>query len=303
MFKIIEYKSIDDVRNNFDIQYDDRFIFRGESNGHGYMNENWDLTSSFKRYFVGNELSFQTFIAFNLEAGTFSGFFNGYNYPESDKLPQASYVEKLYFLQHYGLPTCFLDFTRDPCIALYFAIAGLRIPYGRQYNDRGYISFDQDRFIKVYQLDVQLLRDIFRINDLDDNNYSNNYNRFKVSLSQNRSVFMAIDTNPLDKISYLNHHNLKNQEGCFILFDNTEDKENISLNQFLLEILEEYNKNPSEFPVIIEHRFYLSQLRGKDEKDSIFHFIRNDKRIRGDLLFNDIQGLKNDLMQIHDYGW
>ena len=77
----------------------------------------------------------------------------------------------------------------------------------------------------------------------------------------------------------------------------------LSLDQFILELLNDNNMVPEDYPFLIEHRFFLSQLRGKNENDSLFNFIRNEKNIRGSQLFNDIQGLKYDLLQIHDFGW
>ena len=74
--EIVEYRTLQQVRDLFDKTYDKKFIFRGQSNGFSNLNEKWGLTSSFKRYYNNQEVSFNTFILNNLDRGKFNLYFS-----------------------------------------------------------------------------------------------------------------------------------------------------------------------------------------------------------------------------------
>ncbi len=302
MIKNITYKSLEKVREVFDTEHDKKFIFRGQSNGYGFNQENWNLSSSFKRYFTNNEISFNSFIVNNLNRGLFNLYFSDYSYPNSDKIANAPFIEKIYFLQHYGIPTCLIDFTKNPIKALYFALSGLKIPSTRQFSDNGYSSFDDDRYVTVYQVDTQRLKEVFGIHEIVDRDFCWDYEQFLLPSKFNtqNQIRIAVDLNPLDKLESTDNYNLKQQEGCFILYDNTESANDISLEETLEHINQDHLKLDSPEPIIIKHNLYLAHLRGKTENESIFSFVRSEKKVTGKTLFNDIQGLKFDLLQMHD---
>jgi len=298
--EIVEYRTLRQVRKLFDKTYDKKFIFRGQSNGYSNLNEKWGLTSSFKRYYNNQEVSFNTFILNNLDRGKFNLYFSKYKYPNSSLISQSPFIEKLYYLQHYGIPTCLLDFSKDPIIALYFALSTLKIPSVRQFNDNGYISLGDQRYITVYQLDTSLLKEHFKVKEIVDRDFCWEYDQFSLPFSTQSYIKMAIDLNPLEKLKSLDNYNLENQNGCFVLYDNTECVNDISLEETLTHINQDHLKMEFIDPVIIKHNFYLDQLRRPRSNESLFSFVREEKGVTGQSLFNDIQGIKYDLLQIHD---
>lgn len=300
LVKTIEYKDLDQVRQTFDNLFDEKYIFRGQSNGSSSHNENWGLISSYKRYFQNNELPFSSFIINNLDKGRFNSYFNNYSYPNSKKIASAPFIEKLYYLQHYGIPTCLIDFTKDPLIALYFAMATLKIPVVRQYSEGGYISIGSDRYITIYQIDTQLLKDVFGVKEIVDRDFCWDYEQFSLPFITQSSIKLALDLNPIERIELLDNYNLQKQKGCFILYDNTQNVNSISLETTLEHINHDHLNIEFANPVIIKHNLYLDHLRSKGNRDSIFSYLKKDKGMTGMNLFNDIQGLKFDLLQIHD---
>ena len=89
MIQTIEYKSLEKVKEIFDVKYDTKFIFRGQSNGYGFEQENWNLSSSFKRYFTNQEISFNSFIINSLNRHLFNLYFSDYSYPNSEEIAAA----------------------------------------------------------------------------------------------------------------------------------------------------------------------------------------------------------------------
>jgi hypothetical protein len=298
--EIVEYKTLQKVRELFDKTYDQKFIFRGQSNGFSNLNENWGLTSSFKRYYNNQEVSFNTFILNNLDRGKFNLYFSKYKYPNSSLISQSPFIEKLYYLQHYGIPTCLLDFSKDPIIALYFALSTLKIPSVRQFNDNGYKSLGDQRYVTVYQLDTSQLKEHFQVKEIVDRDFCWDYDQFVLPFSTQSYIKMAIDLNPLDKLKSLDNYNLENQNGCFVLYDNTESVNDIPLEETLTHINQDHLKMKFNDPVIIKHNFYLDQLIKPRDSESLFSYVRDEKGVTGQSLFNDIQGIKYDLLQIHD---
>jgi hypothetical protein len=300
IIKTIEYKSIETVRKEFLKDYNPKYIFRGQSNGNSFKQENWDLTSSFKRFFPDSQITFHSFIVNNLDKNIFENYFSEYNYPRSKELSRASFIEKLYYLQHYGIPTCLIDFTKDPLIALYFAFSGLRLPSIRRFSNDSENTFSFDRYITVYQINTELLKKAYGIKEIEDLNFCWNYSQFNLEFVGYRHIRMALDLRPKNNIKLLDNYNLEHQNGCFILYDNTETDDTSSLDKSLLNIYNNYLNKDIEEPVLVKHNFYLNFLHSKKSEESLSYFIRNRKKLNGKQLFNDIQGLKFDLMQLHD---
>jgi hypothetical protein len=300
LIETIEYHSLEKIRKEFDISYDKRYIFRGQSNGPSITNDCWGLTSSFKRHFNNHEISFNSFIVKNLDRGLFNKYFSDYSYQNSRQIADAPFIEKLFYLQHYGIPTCLIDFTKDPIIALYFALSSLKIPITRQFTDSGYISFGKERFVTVYQLDTLQLKDKFGIKEIVDRDFCWDYDQFSLPFVTQSHIKIAIDLNPLDKLKSLDNFNLEKQKGCFVLYDNTESSNDIPLEETLNHINLDHLKMDFADPIIIKHNLFLDKLREKGNQESIFSFVRDKKNVTGKELFNDIQGLKFDLLQLHD---
>jgi len=296
----ISYKSIEKVINDFDVSYDKKFVFRGQTNDFDEKTIEWDLTSSFKRYFSGNELSFNSFILNNLDRGLYDYYFSDYKYPNADLLSDAPFIEKLYYLQHYGIPTCLLDFSKDPIIALYFALSGIKINRVQSFNNNRCTTYGNDRYVTVYQIDTEKLIEIFKIEEIKNKNFCWNYDNFELKFDTQSCIKMAIDLNPLNIIDKKINYNLVKQKGCFILYDNTESIDNNSLIETLENINNDHPETRFEEPIITKHNFYLNDLVDQLGTKDIFSFVRKIKKVTGKTLFNDIQGLKFDLLQVHN---
>lgn len=296
--KTIEYRSLDEVIEMFNKTFDDKYIFRGQSNGTSDTNEEWELVSSYKRYFDNSEIPFRSFIINNLDKGIYDLYFSNYKYADSEQIAKAPFIEKLYYFQHYGIPTCLIDFSKNPLVALYFAISTLKIPAVKKNRQDKSISLGEDRYITIYQIDTEILKEKFHIKEITDRDFCFDYDQFEIPYNTQTGIKIAFDLNPLKKIKFLDNYNLKNQQGCFLLFDNTESANSISFENTIEHINQDHLKEEFKHPVITKHNLYLAQLISRDK--SIFSFLRKEKNITGRNLFNDIQGLKYDLLQIHN---
>lgn len=129
----------------------DGFIYRGQSNS---PNTEWKVISSFNRHYSYSKTlySFETFIEQQLSDYLFD-YYDSYSYEKMKDLADSSLCERLYFLQHYGIPTCLLDFTKDPLTGVYFALSGVALSdtFPLPYSDKDYIS--------VYQLNLNVFPD------------------------------------------------------------------------------------------------------------------------------------------------
>src|SRR5512138_2314097 len=147
--------------------YDKTFMFRGHSNA--ILNENfqkWDLVSSFNRNNKRlTNYSFRDFLFQHFEDNLFQTYYGEYSFREIKNLVSAPLLEKCYYFQHYSIPTCFIDFTFHPLIALYFALTNLDGRSGGQYDSDGnpqFYSDDADKdYISVYKIDVVSFQKVF----------------------------------------------------------------------------------------------------------------------------------------------
>lgn len=139
------------------------FIFRGQSNAE---HEKWNLTSSFNRYYKRRQLNFPTFISQQLEENLFRSTYSEYEYVKNNNLGESNVITRLYHLQHYGIPTCFIDFTYNPFIALYFALTGIKGRSGGTYDIEGFPTFyNSDCQITIFKIDYNLLKELLGVND------------------------------------------------------------------------------------------------------------------------------------------
>ncbi len=274
------------------------YIFRGQSNYSPNDFKRWDIISSFNRYYRSNHHKFSNFLAQQLETGLFKYCYGKYSYGEINYLKKCTILEKVYFLQHYGIPTCFIDFTKDPLIALYFAMAEIRGNSGGKISQTGKNELYHPNFyISVYALNHKLMIDQLGVHTITKEfNLIGGYHTYgyqEKDRIKRDGYFLGLDLYPLENIENPDeNYNLKNQEGCFVLYDNEGN------GKCLSQHLEERINNISE-PIIIEYRLDFNSVlkhyyRDENPNNSLYKYL-DQKQKTGRFLFNDIQGLKYDL--------
>lgn len=95
----------------------------------GHANKEWELIPKVQRNFEGSEEEL-----FRKERYYTNDFQSKASLFKSPSLPLDEYSNWLTLMQHYGLPTRLLDWSRSPLVALYFAVSD-----ESQYNKDGCI--------------------------------------------------------------------------------------------------------------------------------------------------------------------
>ena len=178
-------------------------------------------------------------------------------------------------------------------VALFFAMAGIQYK-GSFYDPEKYTHFNEDRFISVYEIDTKTLKKVFPAIKTLNNEVELLKDEYRFSNSQ--PFNFALDIHPNTSDSTINQ-NMKNQEGCFILFDSSfKNPDLIKALEYDLQIRkDDYNEDLQHVkPCITEHRFFLRDLITPNNK-SLIHFITEEHGVSGKILFDDIQGIKYDL--------
>jgi len=283
-----------------------KFIFRGQSNESldgGKFNK-WDLISAFNRNQKRYGYSFNTYLSQHLDPYLFKSTYGKYSLKNIDALTKASILQKCYYFQHYGIPTCFLDFTFDPNIALYFALTSLPGRSGGAYDIEGNPKFYSNEpvrdFISVYQIDVNNLINALKLKHIneDDFNYLS-IDTYKISSTI--SSYLAIDLSPTASSNKsLYNSNLDRQKGCFLYYDNEDS--GIPLEKFI-DYYITFNAINIKEPIIniynINYNSLFKKLRSRNPNHvPLFSFLRS-KKVIGEYLFNDLQGLKYDFNFFH----
>jgi hypothetical protein len=114
---------------------EDSKIYRGQSNSYsinqnksqrqldsnnGIDFKNWPLISSFDRFYLGFSYHFSTFLNQQLEDNLFGARYGKHRFKEIFYLKDCNQLERIYYLQHYSIPTCFLDCSLSSLTALFF---------------------------------------------------------------------------------------------------------------------------------------------------------------------------------------
>jgi hypothetical protein len=259
----------------------------------------WSLISSFDRYYKGHFYKFNSFLHQQLEDNIFRSKYGSYNLSEISYLKYCTQLERIYYLQHYGVHTCFMDFSQDPLIALFFSIANVRS--SNIYNvDRDYNKFihPSEAYVSCYELNHDKISELFNIAKLDKDFSYKNYGSYRV---KNCNAYLAFDLMPIVKCQPDTiNENLKLQKGCFVLYDNNGSY--IPLDKLIDRLF--FYENKDKEVVIKEYRLPYNEIFAKHnfeefEDISLVNYL-NRKGISGKYLFNDIQGLKYDLNFLHD---
>jgi hypothetical protein len=281
---------------------DKNFIFRGHTNE--LINKQfveWKLISSFNRYYTDLNFRFGGFIGQQLEEALFQSTYGNYLCIQTNNLANADTVTKLYFLQHYGVPTCLLDFTYNPLIALYFAISNIRGHSTSSYDGKGNVTlYSNEYFISIFKINVSLLSDSLKMKHLEhfNNGLFLNYEKYGIRFFYDiRKAYVALDLQPQIRIEgKYENYNLSNQESCFLLYDNC-DADDLSFEEFVKTYISENNikldKPIIEIFKIPYNSIYRKFRRYHPNSISLFRFLE-ERHISGRYLFNDFQGLKYD---------
>jgi|SRR6185437_9544889 len=303
-----KWEDFTDLFNNYEAD-SKKYIFRGHSNKvispNGF--QKWSLISSFNRIKGKSGYSFSDYLFQQLQSDFFEITYSNYLYEKIDMLTNASVLQKCYFFQHYGIATCFIDFTFDPLVALYFSLTAIPGRSGGCYDGNGnpkFYSNDQDKdFISIYQIDVQLLQEILNIKPINPDNFGfPNIDEYIISATKFSSIdsYLGLDLNPLQGEQSINNFNLKNQKGCFLYYDNEEF--NGSFEKFVNLFCLEHNIKLKSSIIKIYNINYNSLFKKRRENHpthvSVFNFLRH-RKITGQFLFDDMQGLKYDFNFFH----
>jgi hypothetical protein len=287
-------------------------IYRGQSNNYDYkMTRNgntynreinfnqWKLISSFNRYYSKYEYLFRTYLKQQFSDSFFKQEYGNYSFREIFFLKDCNIIERLYYLQHYGVQTCLMDFTKDPLIATYFAIASVKANNGgpMDSDDNPYFH-PNEPYISIYEVDYKKMADLLGIKELKHDSIMNLYDDYDMY-----GCHIALDIDPLQNCQTNSiNENLSRQKGCFILFDNNNNP-NYSLEIYIQNLLKKTGINSDE-TLIREYRlpynkiFHKGNLNGEDNL-RLFNFLDKQKAT-GKTLFNDINGLKFDLNFFHN---
>jgi len=304
-----------DLHENMDLS---PYIFRGQSNAINDVGEfiKWDLGSSFNRVYTKSfSLQFAKLINQHLQEDLFKSYYGKYSYTGITDLSSLNALQKCYYLQHYGLPTCLIDFTFNPLIAMYFAMSGIQGTSGGSYDSDGKcinFSTEADRdYISIYRLNCNVLKEYFFVKDITNQNFDSYLSSYETPYYFNDVVNVKLGlilTPEKDLEGCSENHNLKMQKGCFLLFDNENGQDigkkgRVDFIRFL-KSHEQYKALQLPEPVVTIYNIkYNAFMWGKNRivEDnklnpkyiSAFEFLRR-KEVTGKTLFNDIQGLKYD---------
>lgn len=277
------------------------YIYRGQSNyfdGTRKQLIEWQLASSFNRRMSNNQWSFKSILSeqysnlFDIILGDYR--FSNINIPSNSTL-----LEKIYLFQHYGIPTCFIDFTYHPLIALYFSLSEIILPGVKKKQFGNLSNFNRDAYFSIYQLNYELLNKKVGIKKLDNSCVDcqflepQDYHKFEFEIG-GRYFNTFLDLDP--KSSILNN-NLVLQKSCFLCFDN---EHNISFEEFLKQY-EMANAFSLDEPILkifnIKYNSIIDRL--ENHNNDVFKYLIG-KEITGKYLFDDIQGLKYDFFNFFD---
>ena len=305
-------KLIEDIKKNSD----DTKIYRGQSNDYktippkefllpGLPKELpknrtafWPLISSFDRIYKARQYRFSIFLSQQLENNCFNARYRNYPYSNIKHLSNCGQLERIYYLQHYGVPTCFLDFSKNFLVALYFGISSVKANSTStcDSNENPVFYPNSQIFISIFEINHKRIHELLNVKYLENDFSFMEYGKYKIAPNR----YLAFDLTPIEKCQdKVFNYNLIHQDGCFVLFDNGGTK--VTLDKFIEDKLND-SKDVSE-PVIRIYQLDYNAIFRKEDIDEyknigLFKYLDLNGKT-GRTLFNDIQGLKYDLNFFH----
>lgn len=302
ILEIIEFSTWPELVKKLRNNSNESKIYRGHSNNYTYKSrivilDNWKLISSFNRYYSSSGYLFRTYLKQQFADGFFKSVYGGYSFIEIDFLKECGLNERVYYFQHYGVPTCLIDFTKDPLIALYFAISSVKASNGGAFDqDDNPYYHPNEPFISIFEINYERISDLLKVMFIEKDSLITIYDDFDMY-----NCHLAFDINPLNNCQTQSvNENLTRQKGCFILYDNNNTE--LTLGNYLKSSL---RKLGIKFEILMrEYRLPYNKVFHKGSLDEfkdikLFTFL-NKHDATGRTLFNDIQGLKYDLNFFHN---
>ncbi|MDP4160842.1 MAG: FRG domain-containing protein [Bacillota bacterium] len=169
--------------------------------------------------------------------------FKSYAIPFVQELPsfpipngRAAYWHWLFMMQHYGVPTRILDWSRDALTGLFFALDG------RGANDEG-------KDAAVWILNPVRLNEAFSFHSFVKPGYIPNVDEEVVNLYFGPNAQILANKKPAAVIGPLNNPHIVAQKGVFTVFPHVREITPLNLfpdaSDYLLEICVEANSIPS----------------------------------------------------------
>lgn len=276
-------------------------IFRGQSNALQYSNlDFWQIQSNLKRSPYGSMelLEYLQNLLFSKDLLT------KYGVRSNNNSKKINLLEIMAFLQHQGIPTPLVDFTKDPITALFFALSSLPVK-NQPYEDALYHSvFEIDKKILVRDFGIRefsLSHEIKRLDILDQ------LPMFEIGIDEdierNQNLLMGICYNDQKSESLINSK-LQKQDGEFLFLhlpDKVYKKRKLikDLNlEYLLKIVKK-RKNIEIKPIRL-HLIPYDSINKEIEVDLYSHDLLyayfKIKAKTGLNLFEDTTGFKYDFM-------
>lgn len=280
-----------------------RFIYRGQTNS--IINDEfteWEIISSFNRFYSKQQESFSRFISQQIDF--MDSTYSEYEFVKNNNILGSNVISKIYFLQHYGVPTCFVDFTYHPLKALYFSISFLKAQLVGRHSIDGFPNFyPENYFFTVIRIDYLKLQKLIGIKNLKhfELDLFLKYDSYKIDIDEYYSAHVALDLAPLQSTQNSNNFNLQKQDSCFLLFDNASCN-SVSFEKFLHQFIEKHQILVDEPFITKYHIKYNTAFKPMRSRQpdyiSLFKYLKQNN-ISGKTLFNDIQGLKYDFNFFH----
>jgi hypothetical protein len=312
---VVPYNHWKDFAIKFkDYKLNETTIFRGQSNSLSNRElDFWEINSSFNR----SPYKTMNLSDYLLNLARATNEISKYGVDCIDDKNSNSVIDLMAFLQHKGIPTPLIDFTKDPITAFYFALSGIPPVMAHQPSDAFFHS--------VFELNLPVLIEHFNIQDLilkEDVTLFNVYDvleDFKIPIEKgtNKDNLPIIAICSSDKQKYnLVNQNLVKQDGTFVFFympkslyfkdlwdDRLEKRGKIKLfdNITFEKVINYINyQNGTSFKPIILHLIpYSSLAENSKDASNPYDLLYTYFKIKGKTglnLFDDITGFKHDFL-------
>jgi len=253
--KDIELKSMDQLIKSLN-ELPNNYIYRGHSN------LSWKLQSTLERVLENNyETKGKKFEEYAID--NFKSRFHLYD--KSNIKPETK-LEWLSIMQHYGVPTRMLDFTKSPYVAIYFALEHI-------------VKADQGSFV-IYAIDF---RSIMKksLDHLTEQDKSIRVTYDEMLYYERDKLFNIIDEKAYE-VLWIVEPNVSNlriekQSGCFLISGNIKK----TIEQILKS---EIYSNVKNYRFIVPNSFW----------DNIYTLLQR-MNIDSKTIYGDLEGLSKSI--------